>query len=71
MAGTNSGLQSLREADIDVARIMDVYDEIARVYAGALEAMGMESNKTDFVANSADITISLPASESVESLTLL
>ena len=71
MAEVNNQLQSLRHADGDVARILDVYDEIARVYSSALEAMGVESPNTNFVANSADVTISLQPSESVQSLTLL
>ena len=71
MAELNNQLQSLRQADGDVARILDIYDEIARVYNSALEAMGVESSKANFVANSADVTISLQPSESVQSLTLL
>jgi len=71
MAEVNNQLQSLRQADGDVARILDVCDEIARVYNAALEAMGVESSKSDFVTSSADVTISLRPSESVQSLTLL
>lgn len=71
MTELNNQLQSLRQADGDVARILDAYDEIARVYNSALEAMGVESPNTNFVANSADVTISLQPGESVQSLTLL
>jgi hypothetical protein len=71
MAEINSQIQSLRQADADVARILDTYDEIARIYSGALEAMGVESPQVNFVANSADVTISLRPNESVQSLTLL
>ena len=71
MAEVNNQLQSLRQADGDVARILDVCDEIVRVYNAALEAMGVESSKSDFVTSSADVTISLRPSESVQSLTLL
>ena len=71
MAELNNQLQSLRQADGDVAHILDVYDEIARVYSSALEAMGVESPNTNFVTNSADVTISMQPSESVQSLTLL
>lgn len=70
MAELSNQLQSLRQADSDVAQILDVYDEVARVYNGALEAMGLEPSKVNFVANSADVTISLQPSESVQSLTL-
>ena len=71
MAEVNNQLQSLRQADGDVAHILDVCDEIVRVYNAALEAMGVESSKSDFVTSSADVTISLRPSESVQSLTLL
>lgn len=70
MAEINKQLQSLRQSDTDVALILDVYEEIERVYKGALEAMGAASSTSGGVRNSADVTISFEPGESAHSLTV-
>lgn len=70
MTEISNQLQSLRQTDEDVARILDAYDEIERVYNAALAAMGLESSTCDVVKNSADVTISFQPSESAHSLTV-
>ncbi len=69
MAETINQLQSLRQTDADVAFILNVYDEIDRVYKAALEAMGCGNSTHDVVKNSADVTISFHPDDSVDSLT--
>jgi hypothetical protein len=63
-------LQSLRQSDADVSLILDVYEEIERVYKAALEAMGNGAPLNEGVKNSADETISLRLNESAHSLTV-
>lgn len=70
MVDVNNQLQSLRQTNADVAHILDVYDEIDRVYSAALTAMGVTATKTDLVTNSADVTISTQPIESVRSFTI-
>lgn len=70
MTEINKKLQSLRQSDTDVALILDVYEEVERVYKGALEAMGAGSATADGVRNSADVTISFEPRESAHSLTV-
>jgi len=70
MVDLSSPLQSLRQTDADVAHILDVYDEIDRVYNAALAAMGVKPTRTDLVTNSADVTISLQPIESVRTFTI-
>ncbi|HVS83663.1 MAG TPA: hypothetical protein VHE60_18170 [Pyrinomonadaceae bacterium] len=65
-----SQLQSLRQSDTDVALILDLYEEVERVYKGALEAMGAGTPTADAVRNSADVTISFEPGESAHSLTV-
>ena len=70
MAEINNQLQSLRQSDADVALILDVYEEVERVYKGALEAMGVSSSTAGAVKNSADVTISFHPDQSAQSLTV-
>jgi hypothetical protein len=70
MVEISSTLQSLRQSDTDVARILDVYQEIERVYRSALEAMGVESSIENAVKSSADVTISFHPKDSSHTLTV-
>lgn len=70
MTEINKQLQSLRQSDTDVALILDVYEEVERVYKGALEAMGAKASTGDGVKNSADVIISFQPGESAHSLTV-
>ena len=70
MAEINNQLQSLRQSDADVALILDIYEEVDRVYKGALEAMGAGSSTADGVRNSEDVIISFQPGESAHSLTV-
>jgi hypothetical protein len=63
-------LQLLRQADQDVASILNVFDEIDRVYKAALEAMGLTSAEGETVGNSASVTITFRPDESAHSLTI-
>ncbi len=69
MQELNSQLESLRKEDADVSRILDVYDEIDRVYNAALAAMGIKPSRTDVVMSSAEVTISIQPTESAHRLT--
>lgn len=70
MTQISNKLESLRQADTDVALILDVYEEVERVYKAALEAMGASVPTGDGVKNSADVTISFQPGESAHSLTV-
>lgn len=58
MNSLTNELRRLREDDPDVALVLDVFGEIERVYHGTLEAMGVISQQTPEVMNSAEVTIS-------------
>ncbi len=62
--------QIIRQADQDVASVLDVFDEVDRVYHAALEAMGAIESRTDIVSNSAAITVTFQPGESAQSLVI-
>ncbi len=70
MSEINNYLQSLRQVDPDLARVLDVYEQVDSVYRAALEAMGLTPSFADTVKNSANVTISFRTQESVQSLTV-
>ncbi len=51
-------LRQLHEQDSDVRDILDTFGELERVYYDTLEAMGVMSQHTPQVMNSADVTLS-------------
>jgi hypothetical protein len=51
-------LRRLREADSDLALILDVFAEIDRAYREALEAMGQVGSRAAQVMNCAEVTVS-------------
>jgi hypothetical protein len=59
MAMLADELLRLREADPEVAYIMDTYSEIDRHYQAAVEAMGQRPTPVESVTNSAHVTISV------------
>ncbi len=70
MPPTITELQSLRQSDSDVSLVLDLYEEVERIYQAALEAMGAQTSTTEGVKNSADVTISFQPNESAQSLTV-
>ncbi len=57
-------LLRLRQDDPDVGYILDVFEQIDRVYREALEAMGSRGKPTAEVRNSAEVTISFRRNQS-------
>jgi len=53
----------MREDDRDVALVLDAYDELERVYQGALEAMGVSDRQETDTMNSAEVTLSFKSSD--------
>jgi outer membrane protein assembly factor BamA len=64
-------LQLLRQDDVDVASVLDAFEEVDRVYQSALEAMGVVNPKTEVVMNSATVTITFQPGESAHSLMIV
>ncbi len=59
MDGLTQELRQLRETDPEIGEVLGAYDEIDKVYRGALEAMGVVNRKgTAGVRNSAEVTLS-------------
>jgi len=54
----------LRADDPDVAFVLDVFEQIERVYHDILEAMGVTSKHAPEVRNSAEVTVSFHSSPS-------
>lgn len=52
-------LRQLRDANPDVATVLDAYMEIDRIYKEILEATGQTGKPKLVVSSSADITVSL------------
>jgi len=57
-------LLRLREDDPNVSLILNVFEEIERVYREALEAMGVTAKPQPEVRNSAEVTISFRSTPS-------
>ncbi|MCH8878018.1 MAG: hypothetical protein IIA89_14565 [Chloroflexi bacterium] len=66
MRNLENPLDRLRQEDPDVNQIVDIYEEIDRVYRESREAMGIASEAVPDVMNSAEVTVSFtpPASTS-------
>jgi hypothetical protein len=56
---------------VDVASVLDAFEEVDRVYQSALEAMGVVNPKTEVVMNSATVTITFQPGESAHSLMIV
>jgi hypothetical protein len=63
MSRLTDELYQLRQNDPDVALVLDAYEEIDRVYAEIIEAMGGRSKPATEIMNSANVTISFRATE--------
>lgn len=61
-------LNQLREADPEVALIMDYYWELEKIYKEALEAMGYQNIPLSEVGNSAEFTIVFNPSQTLSNL---
>src|SRR5665648_311578 len=57
-------LQKLRKSDCEVALVLDLYDELERVYQGALEAMGASDRHVTETMNSDEVTLSFTTAKS-------
>ncbi len=51
-------LNQMRQADQDLSKILDAYQEIEGVFIGALEAMGVSPRIATEVTNSANVSLS-------------
>lgn len=71
MTSLTEQLQLLRQNDMDVASVLDAFEEVDRVYQGALEAMGLVNSNTEVVKNSAAVTITFQPDESAHSLMII
>lgn len=70
MASLTDKLRELHNEDPDVARVVDAFEEIDRIYQAALRAMGMGDKPVSFVGSTAEMSVSFtrpfPASLSKE-----
>ena len=58
-------LLRLREGSPEIAQILDLYEETERIYHDSLRAMGRMPTPMFESRNSAEVTVSLPPSQSL------
>jgi hypothetical protein len=58
-------LSRLREENPEIAQILELYEETEHIYQDALKAMGQMPTSMFESRNSAEVTVSLPPSQSL------
>jgi len=64
MDNLTNELRRLREDNMDVELILNIYGEIERVYRDTLKAMGLASRYAPEAADSAKVTVSFRPTQS-------